>query len=76
MDLDESASTPPTPLQFSLVVTSWALDTYDGSKKPVELLVESSLQMIYERKEDTTSEVCELRRLLVASIQGSQLEGA
>lgn len=75
LDLDESASTPPTPLQFSLVVTSWALDTYDGSKKPVELLVESSLKMIYEKKEDTTSEACELRKLLIASFQRSQLEG-
>lgn len=57
------------------MVTCWSLDTYDGSKKPVELIVESSLKMIYERKEDTTSEACELRKLLIASFQGSQLEG-
>lgn len=46
LTLDEPASTSPTLLKVSLVVTSWALDTYDGSKKPVVLLVESSLKMV------------------------------
>lgn len=75
LDLYEPASSPPPPLQFSFVVTSWALDTYDGSKKPVELLVESSVKTIQEKKKDTTSEACELEKLLVASIQGSHIEG-
>lgn len=74
LDLDEPAPISPPPLLFSLVVTSWALDTYDGSKKPVELLVKSSLKMIYEKKEDTTSEAYELRKRLVGSIHGSNIE--
>lgn len=72
LDLHEQASTPPPTIQFRLVVSSWARDTYDGSKKPVELL---SLKVISAKKEDTTSEACELGKPLPEPIDGSHSEG-
>lgn len=69
LDLDEQASTPPPTVQFRVVVTSWALDTYDGS---VELL---SLKIISEKKEGNTSEACKLGKRLPESIDESQIEG-
>lgn len=75
LGIDEGASTPPPTIQFSLMVTSWALDTYDGLKKPIELLVQSSLKKVSENMEDTTSEACEFRRRLLESIDGSHIEG-
>lgn len=75
LGLDQEASTPPYTILFSLLITSWALDARDGSKKPVELLVQSPLEKVSEKKQGTTSEACELRKRLVASIDRSHIQG-
>lgn len=55
LDLSNSTSTPASKIHFDVVVTNWAIDSCDGSKKPVELFIESSLELIPgEENPDTT----------------------
>lgn len=55
LDISNSTSIPASKIHFNLMVTSWAIDSCDGLKKPVELFIESSLELIPgEENQDTT----------------------
>lgn len=55
LDLGNSTSIPASKIHFDLIVTSWAIDSCDGLKKPVELCIESSPEPIPgENNQDTT----------------------
>lgn len=55
LDLGNSTSISASKIHFDLIVTCWAIDSCDGLKKPVELFIESSLELIPgEGTEDAT----------------------
>lgn len=55
LDLSNPTSRPASKIHFDLMVTSWAIDSCDGLKKPVELFVESSFELISgEEIQETT----------------------
>lgn len=55
LDLSNSTSIPASKIHFDLMVTSWAIDSCDRLKKPVELFIESSLELIPgEENQDNT----------------------
>lgn len=56
LDLGNSASIPASKIHFDLIVTRWAIDSCDVFEKPVELFIESSLELVPGGKEnqDTT----------------------
>lgn len=57
LDLSNSASLPASKIHFDVMVTSWALDSCDGLKKPVELFIESSVELIPGEENQNTAVV-------------------
>lgn len=52
---NNSTSIPASKIHFDLMVTSWAIDSCDRLKKPVELFIEPSLELIPgEENQDNT----------------------
>lgn len=62
--LSNSTSIPAPKIHFDLMVTSWAIDSCDGLKKPVELLIESSRELIPGEENEDTTVVLQSRELL------------
>lgn len=53
--LSNSTSIPVPKIHFDLMLTSWAIDSCDGLKKPFELFIESSRELIPGKEnQDTT----------------------
>lgn len=53
LELGDPGSLSLSKIQFSVVVTNWAIEKCDGLKKPVELLITSSTEVISDKlKED------------------------
>lgn len=55
LDYGDSTSIPASKIRFDVMVTNWAIDSCDGLKKPVELFLESSLELISERANQATN---------------------
>ncbi len=72
LELRDLKSIPSSKIEFSVVVTSWAIDRFDGSKKPVELCLESYLKVISDKAVGGGSPVSSgIRQQLIKSINES-----
>lgn len=71
LDLGGSTSIPASKIHFNVMVTNWAIDSCDGLKKPVELFIESSLELISERENQTAIVAGHSRSHLVGLISDS-----
>lgn len=49
LELGAPGSIPLSKVQFSLAVTSWSIDRYDRSERPVELFIESTIELATEK---------------------------
>ena len=55
LEIGEPASIPVSKIQFSLAITSWSVEQYNGSERPVELYVESPIGVVSEMLNRKTS---------------------
>lgn len=68
LDLGDSTSIPASKIHFDVMVTNWAIDSCDGVKKPVELFIESSLELISGRENQASTVAGHSRSHLVELI--------
>lgn len=71
LDLGDSTAIPASKIHFDVMVTNWVIDSCDGVKKPVELFIESSLELILERENQTSTVAGHSRSHLVELIGDS-----
>lgn len=55
LELGGPASIPLSKIQFSVAVTNWSIERYNGTEKPVELFIESSTGSVSEKLDENAS---------------------